>query len=35
MIPGADTQKNTNATGFNDEVRVGASFNMNFTPTAP
>jgi outer membrane scaffolding protein for murein synthesis (MipA/OmpV family) len=35
MIPGADPQKNTNVSGFNDEVRVGASFNMNFTPTAP
>lgn len=35
VIPGADNQKNTNANGFNDEVRVGASFNMNFTPTAP
>jgi len=35
VIPGADNQKNTNATGFNDEIRVGASFNMNFTPTAP
>jgi len=35
VIPGADNQKNTNATGFNDEIRVGASFNMTFTPTAP
>jgi len=35
VIPGANNQKNTNATGFNDEIRVGASFNMTFTPTAP
>ena len=35
MTPGTDTQKNSNASGFNDEVRVGASFNMNFTPAAP
>jgi outer membrane scaffolding protein for murein synthesis (MipA/OmpV family) len=34
MTPGGESQKNSNANGFNDEVRVGASFNMNFTPPA-
>lgn len=34
MTAGADSQKSTNATGFSDEIRVGASFNMNFTPPA-
>ncbi|MEI6573894.1 MAG: MipA/OmpV family protein [Alphaproteobacteria bacterium] len=34
VTPGGESQKNTNTSGFNDEVRVGASFNMNFTPPA-